>query len=414
MGQLTQDVHNNYKSESNFDLLFDRMPQSLVLSEYDSGRIIKINEFFCLTFGFKAQNIIGKTSLDAGIWDNSNRELFINELNKHHTVNGFELLITNISGEPINVMLFSNLIYINSRKTLLTMVVDISSRKQIEKALQESEVKFRSVFHNNAAPIAIINPDTTIAEVNDAYCRVSGYTREEVVGMSWTQQITEDELDRLKESDHQRFLNPLDLLSEYDTSFYSKQGERKYIHMSISFIPGTKNRIVSFVDTTLPKIAEITLAKQSEELKKLIVSKDREITLNLLQLANNNQFNQQLSANLKKIREQIKSENRPLLHDLDKLIVETASNQQPYNWERLNEHFMLTRPSFLSGLLNKHPNLSPAEQKLCTLLSLQISTKEIAMITNQHYDSVRVSRTRLRKKLGLENANRLVAYLLSL
>lgn len=414
MGQLTGDVQNNYESEGNFDLLFERMPQSLMLTEYDSGKIIKINDFFCATFGLKASELIGKSTLDTGFWKNTDRNLFINELNKHQAVSGFELTIENITGNPVYVLIYASLICLNSCATVLTLVVDISKRKQDEKTLRVNKEKFKAVFQNNAAPIAIINPDRTIADVNDAYCHVSGYSREEVIGMSWTQQITEDELDRLKESDQQRLLKPLDVPSEYDTSFYSKQGERKYIHMSISFIPGTKTRIVSFVDTTQPKIAEFQLAKQSEELKKLVASKNREITLNLLQLANNNQFNQQLSLKLQKVREQIKSENHLLLHDIDKLIDETASNQQPFNWHQLNEHFMLTRPSFLSGLLNKHPNLTTAEQKLCTLLSLQISTKEIAIITNQHYDSVRVSRTRLRKKLGLENVNSLVAYLLSL
>jgi len=414
MGQLTGDVQNNYESEGNFDLLFERMPQSLILTEYDSGKIIKINDFFCATFGLKASELIGKSTLDTGFWKNSDRNLFINELNKHQSVNGFELTMEDIRGETFYVLLYASLICLNSCTTVLTLVVDIGSRKQVEKTLQVSEEKFRTVFQNNAAPIAIINPDTTIAEVNDAYCRVSGYSRQEVTGMSWTQQITEDELERLKENDKQRLLKPLDVPSEYDTSFYSKQGELKYIHMSISFIPGTKTRIVSFVDTTQPKIAEFQLAKQSEELKKLVASKNREITLNLLQLANNNQFNQQLGLKLQKVREQIKSENHLLLHDIDKLIDETATVQKPLDWQQLKEHFILTRPKFLSGLLNKHPCLTPAEQKLCTLLSLQINTKEIAMITNQHYDSVRVSRTRLRKKLGLENENSLVAYLLSL
>jgi len=408
-----QDKNISTVSETNFDLLFNCMPQAFVLSEFDSGRIIKMNEFFCSTFGFAATELIGKSTLDISFWKYADRTVFINELNQHHTVHEFESNFPGRSGQPVYVLLYANVLYLADRKAILTMVVDISNRKRDEKALRINKEKFKAVFHHNAAPIAIINPDTTIAEVNDAYCRVSGYSREEVVGMRWTQQITEDEIDRLIESDKQRLLNPLDTPSEYDTSFYSKQGERKFIHMSISFIPGTKTRIVSFVDTTQQKNAEFKLTKQSEELKKLVVSKDKEITLHLLELSNNNHHNQQLSLKLKNIREQIKSENRLLLHDIDKLIEETATLQQPLDWQQLKEHFMLTRPTFLSGLLTKHPDLTPAEQKLCTLLSLQICTKEIAMITNQHYDSVRVSRTRLRKKLGLDNENGLVAYLLS-
>ena len=62
--------------------------------------------------------------------------------------------------------------------------------------LLESEENFRLIFENNSAAMAIIEPDTTISMVNEEYCRMSGYTKEEVIGMSWTQQIPPEDLER--------------------------------------------------------------------------------------------------------------------------------------------------------------------------------------------------------------------------
>jgi PAS domain S-box-containing protein len=72
-------------------------------------------------------------------------------------------------------------------------------RKRAEETLRESEENFRSIFENNSAAMALIEPDTSISMVNDEYCKASGYTKQEVIGMNWTQQIPPEDLERLKE-----------------------------------------------------------------------------------------------------------------------------------------------------------------------------------------------------------------------
>lgn len=81
-------------------------------------------------------------------------------------------------------------------------------------------------------------------------------------------------------------------------------------------------------------------------------------------------------------------------------------------WVQFDEQFRKVRPEFLKNFINTQPDLTPAEIKLASLLCLNLNTKEIAGILSQTYDSVRVSRTRLRKKLNLETEDGLVAYLL--
>ncbi len=83
-------------------------------------------------------------------------------------------------------------------------------------------------------------------------------------------------------------------------------------------------------------------------------------------------------------------------------------------WKQFEKYFTAINPDFHSILASKHPNLSPAEIKLCTLLRLNLATKEIASLICLTTDSVRVSRTRLRNKLGLKGQAQLVAYLMSL
>ncbi|MDJ1185235.1 PAS domain S-box protein [Roseofilum casamattae] len=53
---------------------------------------------------------------------------------------------------------------------------EILERQQMERALRESEARFRSIFEDNPLGIAIINPDYGLERVNAALCRMLGYT----------------------------------------------------------------------------------------------------------------------------------------------------------------------------------------------------------------------------------------------
>jgi len=66
---------------------------------------------------------------------------------------------------------------------------------------------------------------------------------------------------------------------------------------------------------------------------------------------------------------------------------------------------------FVKKLLGVHPNLTPQEIQLCFMLKNKLSTKDISAMTFREESSVKVSRSRLRKKLLLKDSENLVVYL---
>jgi response regulator RpfG family c-di-GMP phosphodiesterase len=70
--------------------------------------------------------------------------------------------------------------------------------------------------------------------------------------------------------------------------------------------------------------------------------------------------------------------------------------------------------NYIYQLLQKHPNLTPQEIQLCVFIKKDVQTKEIAEITFREPASVKVARSRLRKKLGLEEQDNLYAFLNSI
>lgn len=82
-------------------------------------------------------------------------------------------------------------------------------------------------------------------------------------------------------------------------------------------------------------------------------------------------------------------------------------------WEEFELRFEQVHESFYRQLLENHPDLTPRDKRLCALLKLNLTTKEIAQITGQSSKSVENARTRLRKKLNLTNSQADLARYLS-
>jgi PAS domain S-box-containing protein len=68
---------------------------------------------------------------------------------------------------------------------LLGTAQDITDRKHIEQALQESEARYRAVVEDQTEVICRFRCDGTILCVNEVYCRLFGKTLGELIGAKW-------------------------------------------------------------------------------------------------------------------------------------------------------------------------------------------------------------------------------------
>ena len=64
----------------------------------------------------------------------------------------------------------------------ITQIIDITKRKQVEKALKESEKKFRLVWEKSAEGMRITNEEGIVVLVNDAYCKLVGKPLNDIEG----------------------------------------------------------------------------------------------------------------------------------------------------------------------------------------------------------------------------------------
>ncbi len=81
---------------------------------------------------------------------------------------------------------------------------------------------------------------------------------------------------------------------------------------------------------------------------------------------------------------------------------EAEQKQKNKVWNEFEFRFLKNHSGFYERLLAKHPDLSTNERRLCAFLRLDMTTKEIAVITGQSIRAIEIARTRLRKKLNLQ------------
>lgn len=83
-------------------------------------------------------------------------------------------------------------------------------------------------------------------------------------------------------------------------------------------------------------------------------------------------------------------------------------------WDDFHSYFEESQVDANAVLLTKHPDLKPNDLKICSLIRLNLPIKESANILGISPDSLKTSRYRLRKKLGIEPKQNIVKYLICL
>ncbi len=96
---------------------------------------------------------------------------------------------------------------------------------------------------------------------------------------------------------------------------------------------------------------------------------------------------------------------------LNQMINELKHGQDDKIWKEFEHRFRNVHDAFYESLNKRFPDLTPGEKKLAAFLRLNLTTKDISAITLQSPDSIKVARSRLRKKLGLTQKENLVAFL---
>lgn len=174
------------QSEDKFSKAFHCNPDMMSISTLEEGLYVDINEAFVAVAGFSREETIGHTADELRVWPvPEDRNLLIQQIEEQRHIRGFELNFRNKAEEIRTVIFSGEIIDIDDKPHLLSVIKDITDRKLIEESLRSSEECFSKAF--NAAPFSMCISnlvETRLIDFNDNFCRLLGYSREELLNQT--------------------------------------------------------------------------------------------------------------------------------------------------------------------------------------------------------------------------------------
>ncbi|HRR55188.1 MAG TPA: PAS domain S-box protein, partial [Candidatus Methanomethylicus sp.] len=167
-----------------------------------------------------------------------------------------------------------------NRDRFVVLVRDITKRKKAEEALRESEVRFRTAFDQAGSGMGMATLDGTLIKVNDAYCRMLGYKREEMVGRKTVAFTHPDDMAITLKTFEQ--LASLERTSvQYEKRYIRKDGTQIFAFINVSAIYDADGKpayvLAQIQDMTERKRLEDELRKYTEHLEELVKEKTRQL-----------------------------------------------------------------------------------------------------------------------------------------
>lgn len=182
------------QSESRYRQMFEGNRSVKLIVDLDSLQIVNANPAACAFYGYTTEQIIGSAfSLISG---EDTRELFTQFSNpnsgpKDCIVSRHRL----VTGEYREVEMYANLLNDGGRQYLNIVTYDITERKRADKALVESEKRYRELIENANDLIYVHDLAGNYISVNKAGERIFGYTCEESLAMNFSQIIAPESFD---------------------------------------------------------------------------------------------------------------------------------------------------------------------------------------------------------------------------
>ena len=261
------------ESEQKFRLAFEHANVGVCLVDLE-GNVLKANDRLGQILGYPQSEVERFNVNDLAHPDD--RDLsphFMNGALSGYTQKvEFEKRYIHKDGQIVFGRVSSALIRDRQGKPLyfISTLQDLTESKRAEKALRESEARFRSYFDLPLIGIAITAPDKGWIDVNQALCSMLGYSKDELTGMTWSQLTHPDDL----EADVAQFDRVVsgEIDNYYlEKRFIRKDGSAIWTNLSVGCVRKSDNTLDYIVallqDITLRKIAEKALMESEEKFR---------------------------------------------------------------------------------------------------------------------------------------------------
>ncbi|MDQ2653617.1 MAG: PAS domain S-box protein [Chloroflexota bacterium] len=158
-------------------------PLGIVVTRAADGRILDVNDAFLRLARYDRAEVMGRTTLDLGIWgDPERRKAMTAALDGSTPLRDFELPLVTSTGEVRQVLASIEPVDLDGTPCLLAHLFDITERRQLEERLKVRERRFHAIFDNTFQFTGLLATDGALLEVNQTALDFAGLAPEDVIG----------------------------------------------------------------------------------------------------------------------------------------------------------------------------------------------------------------------------------------
>jgi len=268
------------ENEERYRAIFENTGNASVLIAKDTTILLANSNFAKLT-GYTKEEIEGKMSWTAFV-DPSDLEMMRQyhdqrRLDSTMAPQSYEFHLKTRSGEVRNI--FLTIVMIPGTMESVASCMDITDRKRSEENLRRSEERYRSILENMEEAYLEVDLAGTFRFFNDSFCRILGYSREEIMCMNYKDVSRPGKIAELYRifNEVYRTGNKITLI---DHEIVRKDGSAGIVEMSVSLMVGPTGEPVGFSgvgrDATARIHAENAL-KESERKYRLLAENLRDV-----------------------------------------------------------------------------------------------------------------------------------------
>jgi len=259
LGVVISSMADSLKQEKRFRDIFENSQAGIFTFDLGTTQIREINKTAARMLGYEEAEL-RKAPISTFWSDSQEREQFLSRLGTEHQITDIELLFSRKDHTTIWALVNSS---IGTDNLVICSAIDITERKRIKDILDESEIRYRTLFDSASDAIFIHDFDGRIFEANRIACDRLGYSWNEITAMNLKDLdagafalMTQEQYGKIQDGDGIIF----------ETVHQSKEGRRIPIEVSsriIQYSAGTA--IISIVrDISERKKAESAL-RESEK-----------------------------------------------------------------------------------------------------------------------------------------------------
>ena len=155
----------------------------------------------------------------------------------------FETTHLHKNGDLIPVEISAKKYILDDRTYYYGIARDITNRKKAEDTLKESEKYHKAIIHTTADGFWILNKTGKFLDVNEAYCKMSGYTEEEILSMSINDVDEIEDVEMTKSRIRRIIENGSEI---FPTIHRRKDGSTFPVEVSASWFDSANGRFICF------------------------------------------------------------------------------------------------------------------------------------------------------------------------